>query len=140
MNLTTFKTFALVAALGFTPMISVTLADETPLAEQMDIVSGSLKRLRRAETTEDKVALVHQAQAATLKGLEFLPAGFKNINDKKALAKATADYKRLTGLTYVGLCKLEMAFLAEDEEKAEEAMDELKNLKKEGHKTYKSEE
>lgn len=140
MNLTTFKSFAIVALLGFAPMTPVAVADDTPLAEQMDIVSGSLKRLRRAETTEDKVKLVNEAQAATLKGLEYLPASFKNIKDKDALAKATADYKRLTGLTYVGLCELEMAFLAEDEEQADAAIDQLKNLKKEGHKTYKSED
>lgn len=140
MNLTTFKSFAIVAVLGFAPMTPIAVADETPLAEQMDIVSGSLKRLRRAETTDEKVKLVQEAQVATLKGLEYLPAGFKNIKDKKALAKATADYKRLTGLTYVGLCELEMAFLAEDEEKSDAAIDKLKELKKEGHKAYKSED
>ena len=139
MNFTTLKSCAIVAVLGFSPIAPVS-ADDTPLAEQMDVVSGSLKRLRRAETTEDKVALVQKAQVATLKGLEYLPASFKNIKDKEALAKATADYKRLTGLTYVGLCELEMAFLAGDEEKSDAALDKLKELKKEGHKTYKSED
>lgn len=135
-----FKTFALVAVLGFAPMTHVAADEETPLTEQMEAVSKSLKLLRRAETNADKVVLVHKAQAATLKGLEFLPASFKNIKDKDALAKATADYKRLTGLAYVGLCELEMAFLAGDEDKADDAIDKLKDLKKEGHKAYKSED
>jgi hypothetical protein len=137
--MTKLKTFALAAVLGFVPMSPIA-ADETPLAEQMDIVSGSLKRLRRAETTEDKVVLIQKAQAATLKGLEYLPAGFKNIKDQAELAQATAAYKQLTGLAYVGLCELEMAVLAEDEEKQDEAIDKLKELKKEGHKTYKTED
>lgn len=139
MNFTNFKTIAFAALLGFAPMAPV-IADDTPLAEQMDIVSGSIKRLRRAESTEEKVKLVHDAQAATLKGLEYLPAGFKQIKDPKVLAASTADYKRLTGLTYVALCELEMAFVAEDEEKSDAAIDKLKNLRKEGHQAYKSED
>lgn len=139
MTSNSFKTFALAAVLGFSPMTHVA-ADDTPLAEQMEEVSKSLKLLRRAETNADKVVLVQKAQVATLKGLEFLPASFKNIKDKDVLAKATADYKRLTGLAYVGLCELEMAFLAGDEDKADDAIDKLKDLKKEGHKAYKSED
>ncbi|MDB4435883.1 hypothetical protein N9139_00225 [Akkermansiaceae bacterium] len=134
-----FKTLALAVVLGFAPMSHVA-ADDTPLAEQMEVVSKSLKLLRRAETNADKVVLVQKAQVATLKGLEFVPDSFKNIKDKDALAKATADYKRLTGLAYVGLCELEMAFLAGDEDKADDAIDKLKDLKKEGHKAYKSED
>ena len=61
---------------------------------------------------------------------------FKYITDLAEKKKATADYKRLIGLTYVGLCELEMAFLAEDEDKADAAIDNLKELKKEGHRAY----
>lgn len=139
MTFTSCKTLALAAVLGFAPTLPLA-ADDTPLAEQMNIVSKSMKLLRRAETTADKVELVHKAQVATLEGLKYLPASFKDIKDKDALARATADYKRLTGLTYVGLCELETAFLGGDEDEIDDAVDKLKELKKEGHKAYKSED
>ena len=65
---------------------------------------------------------------------------FANIKDEKEKAKATADYKRLMGLTLAGLGELELAFLNEDEAKAEEIVDKLKDLKKEGHNAYIEEE
>ena len=139
MTSTSLITFAFAAILGLVPTLPLT-AEDTPLSEQMEIVSKSMKLLRRAETTVDKVALVQKAQAATLEGLKYLPASFEQIKDKDALAKATADYKRLTGLTYVGLCELEMAFLGGDEDEIDDAVDQLKELKKEGHKAYKSED
>ncbi|MGJ8695938.1 MAG: hypothetical protein ACSHYF_06440 [Verrucomicrobiaceae bacterium] len=134
-----FKTLALAAVLGFTPISSI-YADDTPLAEQMEELSGSLKRLRRAETVQEKVDLIHAAQAAVIKGLEYLPASFKDIKDAKELAKSTAGYKQMTGQSYVLLCQLELAVLAEDEAQYDEVMDKLKDAKKEGHKAYKAEE
>jgi len=119
---------------GITP---ASADDDTPLAEQMDELSGSLKALRKAKTTEDKVKLVHEAQKATLASLKYLPVIFKDISDDKEKALATADYKRLIGLTYASLCELEEAFLKGDEEKATEILKkDLKGLKKEAHKKY----
>ncbi|MCX8238459.1 MAG: hypothetical protein OSB05_06525 [Akkermansiaceae bacterium] len=110
--------------------------DETPLGKQMEILSGSLKKLRKAETTEDKVALVLAAQAATIKTLAYLPMVFLDLKDEKEKAKATSGYKMLVGQTYVKLCQLEMAYLAGDEDKADEIKGQLKDLKKEGHEKY----
>ena len=45
-------------------------------------------------------------------------------------------YKRLIGLTYAKLCELEMAYLAGDEDKADDIKGELKDLKKDGHEKY----
>jgi hypothetical protein len=110
--------------------------DETPLGKQMETLSGSLKKLRKAETTEEKVALVLAAQAATIKTLAYLPMIFKDLKDEKEKAKATSGYKMLVGQTYVKLCELEMAYLAGDEDKADEIKGQLKDLKKEGHEKY----
>lgn len=115
-------------------------ADDTPLAEQMDEISSSLKGLRRAETWADKVALAQAAQAACLKSLEHLPATFEKITDEKEKAKATADYKRLMGKSFAALCALESAFLEEDEDAVDAAMDAIKALKKEGHEKYEDDE
>ena len=131
------KTLAITSILSFGLLAPVHADDdETPLAEEMDVLSGSLKRLRKAETTAEKVELVHAAQKATIKSLQYSPMVFKDIKDEKEKAKATADYKRLIGLTYAKLCELELAYLAGDEDKADEIKGELKDLKKDGHEKY----
>ena len=129
------KTLAIASMMGF-GVVTPSFADDTPLAEEMDVIGGSLKKLRKAETTADKIALVHAAQKASLKSLEYLPLIFKDIKDEKELAKSTADYKRLMGLSYTALCELELAFLEEDQEKIDEITLKLKSLKKEGHRAY----
>ena len=129
------KTLAITSVLGVGMIVPVH-ADDTPLAEEMDVLSGSLKKLRKAETAAEKVDLVHAAQKSTIKSLQYSPMVFKDIKDEKEKAKATADYKRLIGLTYAKLCELEMAYLAGDEEKADEIKGELKDLKKDGHEKY----
>ncbi len=111
-------------------------AEDTPLAKEMDELSGSLKGLRKAETIEEKVKLVQVAQAATLNSAKYLPVIFKDLTDEKEKATSTADYKRLIGLSYTALCELELAFLNGDEEKAGELIDHLKTLKKEAHRKY----
>ncbi|MGC6464043.1 MAG: hypothetical protein ACON5N_00485 [Akkermansiaceae bacterium] len=130
------KSLAIAAVMGFSIIAPSYADDETPLTQEMDKVSSSLKGLRKAETFADKIKLAQDAQKATLKSLEYLPAIFKDVKDAKALAKGTADYKRLIGLTYAALCELELAFIAEDEAKADEIVDKLKELKKEGHREY----
>ena len=131
------KTVALASVMSLALPVQVHADDdETPLAEEMDTLSGSLKGLRKAETTKEKVDLVLAAQKATLKSLEYLPMIFKDIKDAAEKAKATADYKKLVGQTYVKLCELEGAYLAGDEDKADKIKGELKDLKKEGHEKY----
>lgn len=130
------KTLAFASVLGFGMLAPVHADEDTPLAEEMDTLSGSLKGLRKAETPEAKVALVQEAQKATLKSLTYLPMIFKDLKDEKEKAKSTADYKKLVGQTYVKLCELEMAFLAGEAEKADEILGQLKDLKKEGHDKY----
>ncbi len=106
----------------------------------MDELSGSLKRLRRAESVDEKVELIKKAQEAVIKGLQYLPAGFEKIEDAKKKAVMTAGYKKLTGQSYVLLCELEEAVLAEDEAKYDEVYLKIKEIKKEGHQAYKAEE
>ncbi len=67
-------------------------------------------------------------------GLTTTKAPF--IEDAKAKAIAIADTKRMIGLSLAAFAELEMAFINEDAEKAEEIIDKLKDLKKEGHEKY----
>ena len=133
-----FRYLALLSGALFltSPFTVPAAADDTPLAQEMDELSGSLKGLRKAETYADKVKLVQQAQAALLKSFPYEPIVFKEIADPKEKAKAWADYKRLMGLTYAGLAELEHAYLEENDERASEVYRSLKGLKKEAHKKY----
>ena len=126
---------ALILVMG---MVNPVMAEEedTPLTKEMDTVSSSLKGLRKAKDNAAKAALVRKAQEGCLASLKYLPKIFKDIKDKEELAKKTADYKRLMGLMYSKLAELELAFLNGDEDKADKAYDELKDLKKEGHRAY----
>jgi hypothetical protein len=131
------KLFALGAMMGLVAVAPVRADDEeTPLAEQMEEVSGALKGLRRAPDFAAKAELARKGQEATLNSLKYLPKMFEGMKDAKEKAKATADYKRMIGLTYSLFAELEMAFLAEDEDKADEIVDKLKDMKKEGHNAY----
>lgn len=123
------------ASLIFAPILPLT-ADETPLSEQMSELSGALKGLRKAKTTEEKVKLVQTAQKATLESAKYEPAVFKAISDDMEKARAWADYKRLIGVSYTQLCELELAYLAGDEEAAAKLVRSLKQVKKEAHRKY----
>ncbi len=118
--------------------ITPVMADEedTPLAKQMETTSDSLKLLRRADTFAEKAQLARDGQESVIKSLKFIPETFERVDDKAKVAMMTADYKRRLGLTYSKFAELEMAFLEEDEIKAEKIVDELKDLKKDGHKKY----
>ncbi len=132
------KLFALWAVLGLVGIAPVVAEDDedTPLMEEMGDVSSALKGLRRAENFAEKAELARKGQTATINALKYLPLIFKDITDEKKKVRATADYKRMVGLTFSLFCELELAFLDENEEKADEVVDKLKDLKKEGHDTY----
>ena len=137
------KWFALLLAAGFVGVAPVQ-ADETPLGEQMDAVGGALKSLRKLAKAEDRwsasAAKMREAQAACAKALGYVPATVKKMPEGNEKARAIAEYKRLLGLSYAKLCALEVAFIDEDEDKVGEILDQVKDLKKEGHKKFEDEE
>lgn len=131
-----FALWAVLGLVGIAPVVADDDEEETPLMEEMGDVSSALKGLRRAESFADKAELARKGQAATINSLKYLPLIFKDITDEKKKVRATADFKRLIGQSLALFCELELAFLDENEEKAEEIVDKLKDLKKEGHDAY----
>jgi hypothetical protein len=131
------KLFALGAMMGLVAVAPVRADDdETPLSEQMEETSAALKGLRKAPDFAAKAELARKGQESTLNSLKYLPKMFAGMKDEKVKAKATADYKRLVGQAYSLFAELEMAFLDEDDAKADAVVDKLKDLKKEGHDAY----
>jgi len=139
------KLFALVAAAGIMSFGPVAQAeDESPLGEQMDEMSGALKSLRRLKRDPERwaksAAAIEKGAQACIKVMTMVPKEIADLPAGPAKAKALADSRRLMGLTLAGFAELELAFLAEDEEKVETALDKLKELKGEGHEKYNKDE
>ncbi|MGJ8723817.1 MAG: hypothetical protein ACSHYB_04605 [Roseibacillus sp.] len=112
-------------------------ADDTPLAEKMDEVSGSLKMLRRADGDFAKcLELVRQAQTQLLETFAFVPALIEKMPDGKEKQVALANYKKTLAASYQTLCGLEIAYLSEDQDKIDDAMDLVKKSRKDGHEEY----
>ena len=133
------KLFALGAMMGLVAIAPVRADDdeeETPLGEQMEDVSGALKGLRKAPDFAAKAELARKGQTAIINSMRFLPAMFEGVKDEKEKVRMTADFKRMMGQTLMLFAELELAFLEEDEDKADEIVDKLKDLKKEGHNAY----
>lgn len=113
-------------------------ADDTPLGHSMEDASAALKSLRKMDKSDWQggAAAAHKAAKAILEGIQYEPLLVKEISDSNKKAAAMADYRRLMGLSYAALCQLESAYLAQNAEQVEEAMELIKQLKKEGHKKY----
>ncbi len=142
------KLFALAAAAGMIGLAPVSQAaedeEETPLAEQMDEISSSLKSLRRLKRDPDRwgksAAAIEKGAAALIKALAFTPKEIEALPAGPAKTKALADSRRLMGLTLAGLSELQLAFMAKDEAKVEAAIEKLKEIKAEAHEKYNKDE
>lgn len=139
------KLFALVAVIGVAGFAPTTAkADDTPLGKEMDAISASLKGLRKLKREDDRwtasAALIREGQAACIRSMALVPKEIEDLEDGVAKTKAISDNKRLMGLVLAALCELEVAHLEEDEDKIEEVTDKLKDLKKEGHEKYYTDE
>ncbi len=135
---------AAVALLGFVPHAEggeeKKSAGPKDMEEAMDLMSGSLKGLRRLRRDPDRwtksAALVAEGSQSVIAAMKWIPKEIKELPDGPDKIKALADSRRLMGLTLAGFAELELAFLAEDEEKVEAVLDKLKEIKAESHEKY----
>ena len=111
--------------------------EETPLGEKMSDVSGSLKMLRRAKDDYAKcLVLVREAQSGLLECFQYVPALIAKMPEGKEKAMAMVGYKKTMAESYKTLCDLEEAYLSEDVDKIDDALDAVKGSRKEGHQEY----
>ena len=110
------------------------------MGEAMDLMSGSLKRLRRLRRDPERwtksAALVAEGSRIVVASMKWIPKQIEELPEGPEKIRALADSRRLMGLTLVGYAELELAFLAKDEEKVEETLDKLKEIKGESHDKY----
>lgn len=110
--------------------------DDTPLAEQMEILNDAYKALRRTDDAAEGVKLAREAQVAVVKAFAMTPEFVEKGGHPEGKEKAMAAYRMQTAQLLVVLCEIETAFLAEDFDKVKELIDPLRDSKKKGHDEF----
>ena len=115
-------------------------ADDTPLAEQMEILNDSYKALRRTDDAAEGAKLAREAQEAMTKAFLMTPELVEKGGHPAGKEKALAAYRKQIAQLMVTLCEIEEAFLAEDLDKVKELITPLRDSKKQGHDEFMEEE
>lgn len=111
--------------------------EDSVLHEKMEQVNRSLKLLRRAGDDYEKAAgLVQEAQAVMLECFPLVPYQVEKMPDGKEKSVAIANYKKLMAESYKRLCDLELAYFSGDIDKIDDALDEVKDSRKDGHEEF----
>jgi hypothetical protein len=121
------------------PVTSVR-ADDTPLAEQMEIVNDSYKALRRVKDAAEGVKLAREGQAAVLKSITMTPEFVEAGGHPDGKEKAMVAYKKQMAALYITFCDAESACLDGDLEKIQELVQAFKDSKKKGHNEFMEED
>lgn len=125
------------AALMF---VQPAMADDTPLAKEMDAMNDAYKAMRRETDPAKGAALARQAQDAMVRGIVELPEMVKAMPDGPDKAKASASYRKMMGGLIATLANMELAFLNNDLEKVKEIVTAMRDIKKEGHDKFMEDE
>lgn len=120
--------------------VSPVLADDTPLAKQMELLDDAYKAFRKTEDPAVGAEKAREAQAVVAKALLESPEMLAKMPESPVRAKASASYRLLTGQLYVKLCEVEQAFLEGRVEKVAELVNDIKELKKTGHNEFMEDE
>jgi hypothetical protein len=119
---------------------SMAIADESPLAKQMEALDDSYKAFRKTEDAAQGAVKAREAQTHVANGLAHLPEMLAKMPEGPARAKAAASYRLMMGQLYVKLCEVEQAFLDNKLDKVAELVNDLKDLKKKGHSEFMEDE
>lgn len=112
------------------------VADDTPLAEQMEHLNDAYKAMRREEDPAKGSALAREAQDAMIKAIAEVPEMVANMPDGSEKEKSVALYRKMMGNLIVTLADMELAFHDGDMAKVAEMVDALRASKKEGHNKF----
>ena len=114
--------------------------EEAPLGKEMEEMGGALKKLRRFKRDpgrwEKSAAAIREGCEHCIKAMPMIPREIEAMPEGPKRRMALADSRRMMGITLALYAELELAFLAEDEKKADELIEKLKDLKVESHEKY----
>ena len=120
--------------------VQPSMADDTPLGEQMEAMNDAYKAMRRETDPAKGAALAKTAQDAMVKGIVELPEMVKGMPDGPDKAKASAEYRKMMGSLISTLADMELAFLNKDMAKVKEIVESMRDMKKKGHEKFIEEE
>ena len=112
------------------------MADETPLAEQMSAMNDAYKAMRREKDLTKGAALAREAQDAMIKSITETPEMLAAMADGPEKAKQAATYRKMMSNLILSLVDLELAFLEGDTAKVESLIESMREMKKEGHDAF----
>lgn len=115
-------------------------ADDTPMAEQMEILNDSYKAIRRTEDAAEGAKLAREAQMAVAKAFAMTPQFVEKGGHPAGKEKAMASYRKQIAQLLVTLCEVEEAFLAGEMDKVQELIAPLRESKKKGHDEFMEDE
>ena len=124
-----------VLALGLTAALPVS-ADDTPLAEQMEVINDSYKAIRRTDDAAEGAKLAQEAQMAVIKAMPMTPEFVEKGGHPGPKDKAMVSYRKQMAELLIVFCDIEEAFIAKDLDKVKELIDPLKESKKKGHNEF----
>ncbi len=113
-----------------------TQAQDSPLAEQMDLMNDSYKMIRRNAEPEKNVEYARIAQDAMLKAIMITPEFVETGGHPGPKDVAMAIFRKQVGELFVLWCDMEIALLAEDEEQVAAIIELMKESKKAGHDEF----
>ncbi len=116
------------------------MADDTPLAKQMDAMNDAYKAMRRETDPAKGAELAREAQDAMVKAITESPALVKEMPEGADKAKASAEYRKMMGMLIATLADMELAFLEGNMDKVKEIVEKMRESKKEGHDKFMEEE
>ncbi len=114
--------------------------EDSPLAKQMELFNDAYKAFRKETDPVKGAAQAREAQQAVLKGIVEIPEMLAKMPDGPAKAKAAAEFRKMMGRTFVTLCEVEQAFLAENIAEVAKLVEVLKEMKKAGHDKFMEDE
>ncbi len=114
--------------------------DTTPLGEQMAAMNDAYKAIRREKDPAKGAALAREAQDAMIKAVTETPELVKAMPEGDDKTKAVAGYRKMMGSLISTLAEMELAFLNNDLAKVEEIVQQMRDMKKEGHDQFMEEE
>lgn len=120
--------------------VQPSMADDTPLAKQMEVMNDAYKAMRREEDPAKGAALAREAQDAMVKAITETPELVKGMPEGPEKAKASAEYRKMMGSLISTLASMEIAFLDKDLAKVKEIVESMRDVKKEGHDKFMEED
>lgn len=136
------KTKFFISAFAASLIFAVTASadEDTPLAEQMDVMNDAYKAMRRLDDMAKGPELAREAQNAMVKAIAETPELVNAMPDGPDKAKASAQYRMMMGQLIATLAELELAFLDGDKDKVDEVIGKMRESKKQGHDKFMEDE